>query len=318
MFKLFVYLKKNIFLNRIFSIKKSIITYSLASFFDIFIILFISDIFNKLTTGSSSTNIFYNVMVCMAFIAFRTILVFLLRKYAFSRIFYKKIRDEKLLVDNFIKKRINNILNIENDLNLFKEKLVNSSNLSVVNFDIPIVVVFSELIFAIGGIIILLKIFGLRLLLFNLPIFILLLFFSKFVSKKLNILGKNFLNYTEKRINSIDNVSEIALELSALNRTENLLGYFQKVNEPFNKILNEQIITSNMMQIFTESSSFIIILISLICLVTNITETSLANTATSLAVLSRLVPSFTRSVSFITQLQFGLPSVKRLSQMNKI
>ncbi len=318
MFKLFAHFKKNIFLKRIYSIKKSIITYSLASFSDIFMILFISEIFNKLTTGSSYTNIFFNVMVGMVFIAFRTILVFLMRKYAFSRIFYKKIRDEKLLVDYFIKKRIKNILNIENDLNLFKEKLVNSSNLAVVNFDIPIVVVFSELIFAIGGIIILLKIFGWRLLLFNLPIFIVLLFFSKFVSKKLNILGKNFLNYTEKRLNAIDNVSEIAFELSALNRTENLLGYFEKVNKPFNKILNEQIITSNMMQIFTESTSFIIILISLICLVTNITDTSLANTATSLAVLSRLVPSFTRSISFITQLQFGVPSVKRLSQMKKI
>ena len=318
MIKLSALFKNNIFLKRIYSIKKSIITYSLASFSDIFMILLISEIFNKLTNSSSYTNILFNIMVVIVFIVFRTVFVFSMRKYAFSRVFYKKIKDEKFLVDYFIKKRIKNILNIENDLNLFKEKLVNSSNLAVVNFDIPIVVVFSELIFAIGGIFILLKIFGWRLLSFNLPIFIVLLFFSKFVSRKLNILGKKFLNYTEKRLNAIDNVSEIAIELSALSRTENLLGYFEKINKPFNKILNEQMITSNMMQIFTESTSFIIILISLICLVTNIAETSLANTATSLAVLSRLVPSFTRSISFITQLQFGVPAIKRLSQMNKI
>ena len=157
MIKLFTLFENNIFLKRIYSIKKSIITYSLASFSDIFMILLISEIFNKLTTSSSYTNIFFNIMLVMVFIAFRTLFVFLMRKYAFSRIFYKKIKDEKFLVDYFIKKRIKNILNIENDLNLFKEKLVNSSNLAVVNFDIPIVVVFSELIFAIGGIFILLN-----------------------------------------------------------------------------------------------------------------------------------------------------------------
>ena len=70
-----------------------------------------------------------------------------------------------------------------------------------------------------------------------------------------------------------------------------------------------------MMQIFTESGAFLIILISLVCIVTNLSETSLANAATSLAVLSRMVPSFTRSISFLTQLQFGVPSEKRLSQI---
>ena len=69
------------------------------------------------------------------------------------------------------------------------------------------------------------------------------------------------------------------------------------------------------MQIFTESGAFLIILISLVCLITNISDTTLANAATSLAVLSRMVPSFTRSISFITQLQFGVLSVKRLSQI---
>ena len=121
------------------------------------------------------------------------------------------------------------------------------------------------------------------------------------------------MNYTEKRLNSIDNTSELAIELSTLNNPDNLLNYFSKINKPFNNILNQQIFTSNKMQIFTESASFIIILISLICLVTEISETSLANAATSLAVLSRMVPSFTRSIAFITQLQFGVPAVKRLS-----
>ena len=173
----------------------------------------------------------------------------------------------------------------------------------------------AELIFALGGIFILLNIFGVKLLLLNLPIFVILIIFSRFVSRKLSSLGKRSLDLTDKRINTIDNLSEIAIEISALNYSKNLLDYFSKVNKPYNFILSNQVVTSNMMQIFTESGAFLIILISLVCIITNLSETSLANTATSLAVLSRMVPSFTRSISFITQLQFGVPSVKRLSQI---
>ena len=133
----------------------------------------------------------------------------------------------------------------------------------------------------------------------------------------MNTLGKSILKYTEKRLNAIDNVSVLAIELSAMADSRNLVNYFEKVNQPFNKILSKQIITSNMMQIYTESASFIIILLSLISLISGISSTSLANSATSLAVLSRMVPSFTRSISFITQLQFGVPSVVRLSEMKK-
>ena len=108
--------------------------------------------------------------ICLFFIISRTILVTLLRKYAFNKIFNKKIQDERYLVREFIIKRtkkLNN--NNDNDLNLFKEKLINSTNLAAVNFDIPIISIVSELIFAIGGVFILLNIFGLELLVFNLP-----------------------------------------------------------------------------------------------------------------------------------------------------
>ena len=72
-----------------------------------------------------------------------------------------------------------------------------------------------------------------------------------------------------------------------------------------------------MTQIYTESAAFVIILICIVSLITNITEANLDNTATSLIVLSRLVPSFTRAVCFITQLQFGVPCIRELSKINK-
>ena len=315
--ELFLFFKNNILLKRIFSIRKSIFTYSLASIIDIFLILIISSIFGEIASESLKGNIFQLFSLCLIIILLRTVTVFILRKYAFTQVFYKKLIDEKLLVHRFIENRFRKEHNTNNELKLFKEKIINSSNLAAINFDIPFFSIVAEIIFAFGGIFILLRIFGFKLLLLNLPIFVILIIFSKFVSRKLNKLGKQILLYTEKRLNIIDNVSEIAIESSALGDPNPLLGYFNKVNKPFNQILNNQTITSNMTQIYTESASFIIILICLVSLITDITETSTANTATCLIVLSRLVPSFTRSVCFITQLQFGVPCVRELYKIYK-
>ena len=295
--------------------RQSIAAYCFASFLDIFIILIISKIFSDITSYKFDGNIYIYILSTFILIVFRTASIFLLRRFSFSMIFKKKISLEKIYVENFIDARIRRGNCNEEDLRVFKEKLINSSNLATVNFDIPIFSLVAELIFALGGIFILLNIFGVKLLLLNLPIFVILIIFSRFVSRKLSSLGKRILDLTDKRINTIDNLSEIAIEISALNYSKNLLDYFSKVNKPYNFILSNQVVTSNMMQIFTESGAFLIILISLVCIITNLSETSLANTATSLAVLSRMVPSFTRSISFITQLQFGVPSVKRLSQI---
>lgn len=312
---LYKYIDDNIFFKRIFSMRQSIAAYCFASFLDIFIILIISKIFSEITSYKFDGNIYIYIISTFILIIFRTASIFLLRKFSFSMIFKKKLSLEKIYVENFIDARIRRGNCNEEDLRVFKEKLINSSNLATVNFDIPIFSLVAELIFALGGIFILLNIFGVKLLLLNLPIFVILIIFSRFVSRKLSSLGKRILDLTDKRINTIDNLSEIAIEISALNYSKNLLDYFSKVNKPYNFILSNQVVTSNMMQIFTESGAFLIILISLVCIITNLSETSLANTATSLAVLSRMVPSFTRSISFITQLQFGVPSVKRLSQI---
>ncbi len=316
MIKTFSVFKNNIFVKRILSIRNSIISYSFASVLDLITILMISSIFDRISEINIISDAYFYIFLTILLIIFRTAFVFLLRRISFNIIFKKKFHKEKIIVEQYIENKSKNSSD-KNDLNLFKEKLVNSSNLAAVNFDIPVASIISELIFATGGIIILLRIFGLKLFLFNLPVFFILIIFSKFVSRKLNTLGKSILQYTEKRLNAIDNVSILAIELSAMADSGNLVNYFEKVNQPFNKILSKQIITSNMMQIYTESASFIIILISLITLISGISSTSLANSATSLAVLSRMVPSFTRSISFITQLQFGVPSVVRLSQMKK-
>ena len=54
----------------------------------------------------------------------------------------------------------------------------------------------------------------------------------------MNKLGKRILEYTSMRLNAIDNISELAIELSALKYPDNLIDYFKKVNKPYNNILS--------------------------------------------------------------------------------
>ena len=306
---------KNICLfKRTLSIRRPILAYSLSSIVDILIISLISRIFEEITTQNINFNLTIGFVKCIVLIFSRTILVYLLRSYSINQLLTKKHNDENKIMNKFVKDRISNNFNDDFSINRFKENLVNSSNLATINFDIPVVSILSELIFALGGIFILIKIFGIRIFIYNFPAFLLLIIFSKFIAKRLNNIGKKTISFTEERLRIIDNISELSFEISALKSFKKLSAYLTKVNLPYNNLIGKQIITSNMMQLTTESTAFLIILVSLICLILSIAETSISNSAASLVVLSRMVPSITRSIAFFAQLQFGIPSVLNLSK----
>ena len=313
--KIFSEFAESILLKRILSIKYSILFYSGSSIVDLITIALVSKIFTVLTSNNFNNNIYIFFIACVLIIILRTYIIFLLRKYSFSMIIKKKYNEECKIVKNFIKKR--KYLEEDDQVSIaaFKENLINSSYLALMYFDIPIASISAELLFAFGGIFFLIRILGLKLILINLPLFLLLVIFSRFISKKLHILGKEQLNSTEKRIKSIDNISEISFELSVLNLIDPLLENFSKMNKPFNKITYEQLKTSNCLQISIESAALLIILISIISIIIDPGNPSLANSATSLAILSRMVPSITRSIGFLANLQFGIPMVKKLARL---
>ena len=306
---------KSVLIKRILSIKYSILLYSGASVVDLITIALLSKIFTILTTNSLNDNANVIFISCILIIILRPYIIFFLRKYSFARLIKKKYDDECKIVKNFVKKRKD--LNQDDQVSIgnFKENLINSSNFATMYFDLPITSISAELLYAIGGICFLIRILGLKLILINLPIFYVLIIFSRFISKKLHALGKENLISTEKRIRAIDNVSEISFELSVLNSIEPLLENFSKINKPFNKILYDQLKTSNLLQISMESAALLIILISIISIITNPGNTSLANSASTLAVLSRMVPSITRSIAFFASLQFGIPPVRKLAKL---
>ena len=186
----------NVFLDRIYELRKSIFLYSFSSILDLIMLLYISSIFNSVSSKDFSGNIVLYFLFCLLIIAIRTIAVFLLRRYSFKNIFLKKIKDENHILFEFIHRRKKNDLG--KSINVFKEKIINSCNLAVINFDIPVVSIFAELIFGLGGIFLLINIFGIKLILLNLPIFILLILISRLISKKLKDLGNKILELSEK------------------------------------------------------------------------------------------------------------------------
>ena len=301
----------NLYFKRLKRIYRSIITFIITSLIDIYVITFISKNFNAIISASNLTNLVIKIIMILFLVVVRTISIYLLKKYSFNLIFKKKNKDELQIINHFIIHRVSNFRDNQ-ALESLKESLINSSNLAAVNFDLPICSIISELIFAAGGLIIMIRLLGLDIILFNFPIFIFLLVFSKLISGKLKTIGNNIVNFTEKRLTTIDNISENSYELSVLKTNKKATYYFNKINYPYNKTLGSHLIISSAMQLLTESTSFVVILISLICIKFNLLGTDIVSTATVLAVLSRMVPSITRTIASITQLQYGIPCVKKL------
>lgn len=301
----------NLYFKRLKRIYRSIITFIITSLIDIYVITFISKNFNAIISASNLTNLVIKIIMILFLVVVRTISIYLLKKYSFNLIFKKKNKDELQIINHFIIHRVSNFRDNQ-ALESLKESLINSSNLAAVNFDLPICSIISELIFAAGGLIIMIRLLGLDIILFNFPIFIFLLVFSKLISGKLKTIGNNIVNFTEKRLTTIDNISENSYELSVLKTNKKATYYFNKINYPYNKTLGSHLIISSAMQLLTESTSFVVILISLISIKFNLLGTDIVSTATVLAVLSRMVPSITRTIASITQLQYGIPCVKKL------
>ena len=74
MYKSLLFLKKNILFQRIFSIRYAVLTYSLASFLDIFTIIIISSIFNQISDKNFDGNFYIYIFTILLLIVIRTFL----------------------------------------------------------------------------------------------------------------------------------------------------------------------------------------------------------------------------------------------------
>ncbi len=305
-----------LFYGRIFSIRNGIFLYLGASIIDLITLTLISNIFASLSETNIKNTLPIYTLIFMLTIFVRTYLVYIFRKNGFINIMRNKSQTESKIVRKFVQDKIYDNKEEEESIKIFKENLINSSLTVAINVDLPITSLIGELFFTLGAIIFIIYKLGINILLLNLPIFCIILIFTKYLSKRLYQLGIAVLKNTEDRLNAIDNISELSLELSAQKNTNPIINIFSNTNISFNKNLARQTYTQNAMQIVIESSSLIIIFLSLFAIISNLTNSSVSNIASVLAILTRMVPSITRSFASFSQIQYGFPAMKRIAKLN--
>tara|TARA_B100000242_G_scaffold66184_1_gene40998 strand:- start:8744 stop:9715 length:972 start_codon:yes stop_codon:yes gene_type:complete len=303
---------------RVITLKKAITATSAASLIDLLTITLTSKLLGNIANDNNSNEILLNyIFIFIGAILIRTFLVYILKQYSFTKIFEKKNSEELNILKIYVRKKVNTLEEGNNSIEVFKETLIHSTEKAAQYFDVPIVSFISESLFAICGVAFLLHFLGIKILIINTPIFLFLLFFARLIALSLHKLGQNLLLKTEKRLITIDNLSEVSLEISALRSIDPLLTSFERINKPFNQSLTTVFIKTNSLQIMIEALSLLIILISMISIISGVTNTSFTNYASTLAILSRMVPSVTRCIANFSQLQYGIAPVKRLAKLSR-
>lgn len=297
---------------RTLEIRKAIAGFSIASVIDIAAISSLSVIYERISTAKGNDLVMLAI-VGVVLVVLRTGAVFLLRKYSYNELTEKKSRDEHELVELFIQRRSCTLPEKENSLIAqFKESITNSTQLATINFDLPMVSLIGELLFAIGGFLVLVYNVGLSLILVMTPVVFILLLVMKSVANRLRSFGSDVMLITENRLVRIDNIAETSLELCVARSSNVAANYFDTPNSRLNRLIHRQLTLSNFIQLAVESASFVIILLCLILITLKATALTLGGAAASLAVLARMVPTITRLISSVTQLHYGIPAVIKL------
>jgi hypothetical protein len=297
---------------RTLEIRKAIAGFSIASVIDIAAISSISVLYEQISKAQGKDLMAFALIVVILVIL-RTVAVFSLRRYSFGELMAKKSRDEYELVKAFIQRRSRTLPEKENNLIAhFKESIINSTQLATVNFDLPMASLIGELLFAVGGVLVLVYNVGIALMLAMTPIALILLLIMKAVANRLRSLGEDVMLITENRLVRIDNIAEASLELCVASGGKVAADYFDAPNHQLNSLVNRQLSLSNSVQLVVESASFVIILLCLILIALKATALTMGGAAASLAVLARMVPTITRSISSVTQLHYGIPAVIKL------
>jgi ABC-type multidrug transport system fused ATPase/permease subunit len=297
---------------RTLEIRKAIAGFSIASLIDVIVIWSLSVIFERIAAVNG------NDLVILAFGGFilvflRTGAIFFLRQYSYRELMEKKNRDEHELVKIFVQRRSLTLPEKENSIiGHFKESITNATQLATINFDLPMVSLIGEVLFSIAGFMILIHTLGLPLILVMMPVVFISLIVMRSIANNLRSLGSDIMHITEDRLVRIDNIAETSLELCVASAGKTAADYFDSPNRNLNGLIRRQLTLSNSIQLTVESASFIIILLCLVLITFNLVTLTLGAAAASFAVLTRMVPTITRSISSITQLNYGIPAVIKL------
>lgn len=292
---------------------------SLSSLVELSLLAAIAWIFEQIVSNQPLLG-FEGLILLGSIVVFsRSILVYFLRKKAFESLVATKNEVESNILTVFLAKR-RYVLPADEDTYLsgFKERVTNSSMLASINFDLPVAYLLGEVVFALGGILGLVYHIGWAMIFSVIPLMVILALVMRKVASSLKQVGQDVLDSTERRLSMIDNVVDGSLELSMRKDATEVQNYFNAYNSKVNHLMSRQLTLSSVSSLLVESASVFVILIALYSITTGSSEVTGAGIAASLAILSRLVPTITRSLASFTQLHYGIPAVIRLAKLNEI
>ncbi len=296
---------------RVLKLKFEVCLFTFASLIDLAVLGCISLIFNEIQKDPK--NLINNCIYLFIIIILRTIIIYALKHKAYAGVFIKKNDYELHIIDQFVRFRHKNLLkNDSKQTSAIKDKLINTSNLATVNFDMPILSILSEIIIAIGGMILILLNIGIIALVSIIPLLLIVFMMMKRISLRLRSLGQEILNLSSSRMTKIDNIIENSSEL-ILEKRKSYLNYLNNTAQSYNLKQSNQINYGALIQLIIEASSYLIISIFIVFFTSDLIHISASNAAASIAIAARLVPTITRTISSLTQLNYGIPAVLRLN-----
>lgn len=275
---------------------------------DFITLYFLSDILNSVYNEIISKKIILIFLIC---IFLRLFLIPLLKFVSLIIFFQHKKKLNETFLLNIIKKKRDNKLT-EKEISKNKEILLNSSDLAVVNFDIPLSNIIGEIFIAIMAVVFIVY-YGLitEFLEFYYLIFFFGLVFSIiiFLSRKY---GKKNIDFMKNKISKIENIFKNLTNFSYSSSSDYLKKYFLDIETKHN-LNTSKFITLNLTNNFFLESiiyTFLFIVVTQGIVIDNssIIERSLV----SLPFLVRLAPAFTRTMAYLTQLSYGYTALQNL------
>ena len=248
------------------------------------------------------------VQSAVVILLIRILATVILKLLSYRLLYSKKNREVRLVINQMlVKYRKTSISNDE--VNVRREQVITSTEIALVNFDIPFfqllgeLLVFIFIIFVVYG-----MLEGIVQTLPIIPIVILLcmLCFSIYISSKL---GKINIDNNKQRLRVVtdvfNNIGYYSINHSDANVDKNI----DNVDSRYNNINSMFSVFNSSNMIFVET----MVLVVLASIITFQEPVDINQMISSAPLLLRIVPSITRIASMLPQINFGLAAVRRLN-----
>jgi hypothetical protein len=292
-----------ILLNRILLQKGGHIVSLFAYILDIISVILISSILSE--TPIEEISVISTAIILLLIIALRLISLLALKNWAYS-LFYKH---KSLENQNLIYSTLNKIRKNKNhNIGTTREKILFSSEISIINFDVPISLLAGEIIvLSISTYYILLIVDVTEFIMHAAVIFMIIFSIYIYLIKLVSRLGKKQIKFQEEKISWISNILNMAQTL-ALNKASSYAVQVHSDNEYHcNRTTVSLMIINQLTSLLIE---FMMLMIGVLVL---ISAKDFAQLIALTPLAARIAPSISKVAAYFSQLAFGIQAVRNIA-----